>query len=147
MGYRSDVAIGMSFKNREALVAFLSAVRLGDAIPSEELDQYEVTDAGELGVLLHANFLGVKWYDSYPDVKCHHNLLDMAAERGAGTAFIRIGEEYNDITYEIDTADVDLDLYDFFGVSRQVTYPEDGTAIADYMKDTTCQTSTATSTR
>lgn len=147
MGYRSDVAIGMSFKNREALVAFLSYVRLGDAIPSEELDQYKVTDAGEAGVLLHAYFLGVKWYDSYPDVKCHNNLLHMAAESGAGTAFVRIGEEYNDIEYNIDMADVDLDLYGFFGVSRQVHHPDDGTAISDYMKDTTCQTSTATSTR
>lgn len=133
MGYRSDVAIGMSFKNREALVAFLSAVRLGDAIQSEELDQYKVTDAGELGVLLHTHFLGVKWYDSYPDVKCHHNLLGMAAERGAGTAFIRIGEEYEDITVEIDTAEVDLDLYDFFGVSRQVHHPDDGTAISNFI--------------
>ena len=133
MGYRSDVAIGMSFKNREALVAFLSYVRLGDAIQSEELDQYKVTDAGEAGVLLHTYFLGVKWYDSYPDVKCHNNLLGMAAERGAGTAFIRIGEEYEDITVEIDTAEVDLDLYDFFGVIRQINYPEDGTAIADFI--------------
>lgn len=133
MGYRSDVAIGMSFKNREALVAFLSYVRLGDKMPSEELAHYKVTEAGEAGVLLHAYFLDVKWYDHYPDVKCHHDLLGMAAESGAGTAFVRIGDEHNDITYDIDMAEVDLDLYDFFGVSRQVNYPDNGTAIADYI--------------
>ena len=137
MGYRSDVAVGMSFKNREALVAFLSYVRLNDKMPSEELAQYTVTDAGELGVLLHTYFVGVKWYESYSDVKCHTNMLGMARESGAGTAFVCIGEEYNDITYEIDTADVDLDLYDFFGVSRQVNCPDAGTSISDYLNNTT----------
>ena len=136
MGYRSDVAIGMSFKNREALVAFLSYVRLGDKMPSEELAQYKVTDAGEEGVLLHTFFLGVKWYDSYPDVKCHTDLLGMARDSGSGTAFVRIGEEYSDTEYNIDMADVDLDLYDFFGIIRQVTYPEDGTAISDFINTT-----------
>lgn len=136
MGYHSDVAIGMSFKNREALVAFLSYVRLGDKMPSEELDQYKVTDAGEEGVLLHAFFLNVKWYESYPDVKCHTDLLGMARDSGSGTAFIRIGEEYNDIEYNIDMAEVDLDLYDFFGVSRQVDCPSDGTTISDFINTT-----------
>ena len=133
MGYRSDVALGMSFKNREALVAFLSAVRLGDKMPAEELANFAVTDAGEAGVLLHAHFLDVKWYESYEDVKRHHNLLGMARESGAGTAFVSVGEDYNDITVEIDTAEVDLDLYDFFGVSRQVSYPDTGTTISDFI--------------
>lgn len=136
MGYRSDVAIGMSFKDKESLVAFLSYVRLGNKMPADQLACYTVTDVGEEGVLLHASFRDVKWYDNYPDVKCHHDLLGMAAESGAGTAFIRIGEEYNDITYEIDTANVDLDLYDFFGVSRQVHHPDDGATISDFINTT-----------
>ena len=133
MGYRSDVALGMSFKNREALVAFLSAVRLGEKLLPEELANFTVTDAGEAGVLLHASFVNVKWYESYEDVKRHTNLLGMACESGAGTAFVRVGEDYNDITVEIDTAEVDLDLYDYFGVSRQVSYPDTGIDISDYI--------------
>lgn len=136
MGYRSDVAIGMSFKDKGSLAAFLSYVRLGDKMSPKDLAQYTVTDAGELGVLLHAYFENVKWYESYPDVRCHHNLLGMARESGAGTAFVSIGEEYNDITYEIDTAEVDVDLYDFFGVIRQVNYPDTGTAISDFINTT-----------
>lgn len=133
MGYRSDVAIGMSFKNREALVAFLTYVRLGDKMPPAELEHYSVTDVGEHGVLLHARFQDVKWYESYPDVACHHALLGMARDSGSGTAFVCIGEEYNDITYDIDTADLDLDLYDFFGVVREINCPIGGAQIKDFL--------------
>jgi len=136
MGYHTDVAIGMSFKDKGSLAAFLSYVRLGDKMPTEELAHYTVTDVGELGVLLHAYFDSVKWYDHYPDVKCHMNLLGMARESGAGTAFVSIGEDYNDITVEIDTAEVDLDLYDFFGVSRLVNYPDAATTIQDFLNNT-----------
>ena len=132
MGYRSDVAIGMSFKDKGSLAAFLSYVRLGDKMPPEELAHYTVTDAGEPGVLLHARFLGVKWYESYPDVKCHTNLMSMARDSGAGTAFVSIGEEHNDITVEIDSAEVDLDLYDFFGVIRELNSPVTGTPISEF---------------
>lgn len=132
MGYRSDVTIGMSFKDKGSLTAFLSYVRLGDMMPPEELAHYKVIDAGEVGVLLYASFLDVKWYDNFPDVKCHNNLLGMAKESGAGTAFIRVGEEYNDIQYEIDMAEVDLDLYDLFGVSRHLIFPEVGASVSDF---------------
>ena len=91
---------------------------------------------GELGVLLHAYFDNVKWYESYPDVKRHTDLVDMARESGAGTAFVSIGEDYNDITVEIDTAEVDLDLYDFFGVNRQLNRPYTGTSIKDFLNNT-----------
>lgn len=138
MGYRSDVAIGMAFKNKGSLAAFLSYVRLGDKMPPEELAQYTVADAGEQGVLLHAYFGNVKWYESYPDVLCHTNMLRMAHESGASTAFVSIGEDYNDITVKIDTVDdVGLDLYDFFGVRREVHAPEAGTPIKDFLNNAT----------
>ena len=133
MGYRSDVAIGMSFKDKGSLAAFLSYVRLGGKMPTEELAHYTVTDAGEPGVLLHARFPGVKWYESYPDVKCHTNLMSMARDSGAGIAFVSIGEEHNDITVEIDSAEVDLDLYDFFGVIRELNSPVTGTPISEFI--------------
>jgi hypothetical protein len=132
MGYYSDVAVGMSFEDKGSLAAFLSYVRLGDKMSPEELAHYTVTDAGEPGVLLHARFLGVKWYESYPDVKCHINLMSMARDSGAGTAFVSIGEEPNDITVEIDSAEVSLDLYDFFGVIRQLNSPVIGTTISEF---------------
>jgi hypothetical protein len=123
----------MSFKDKGSLTAFLSYVRLGDKMPPEELAHYTVSDAGEPGVLLHAYFDSVKWYESYPDVKCHINLMSMARDSGAGSAFINIGEEPNDIAVEIDTAEVDLDLYDFFGVSRQINRPDTGTPISEFI--------------
>ena len=134
MGYRSDVAIGMAFDNREALVAFLSSVKLSGVIQPGELAHYTVTDVTH-GVLLHTYFDNVKWYDSYPDVQCHVALLGAASDYGAGTAFIRIGEEMDDTEYEIHGSDSDsaLDLYDMFGVTRKIDAPSAGVSISDFI--------------
>ena len=145
MGYRSDVALGVGFKNREALVAFLSAVRLGDKMPAEHLACYKVTEVSPDMILLHATFMDVKWYDSYSDVQCHNGLLVEAAAHGAATAFVRVGEELDDNEVNIDNDD-DLDMWSFFHISRRLVTPDEGIDISDYMKDTTCQTSTAAST-
>lgn len=135
MGYRSDVAIGIAFKDKEAMVAFLSGIKLkGDVIPQCELDHYKVAYNTEM-VLLVARFHDVKWYDSFPDVKCHHDLLGMASEAGCGTAFIRIGEEYNDITVELDGGtDHEFDMWGFFGVSRSIEAP-DGIDFNEYINE------------
>lgn len=133
MGYYSDVAIGMSFKDKGSLAAFLSYVRLGDKMPPEELARYTVTDVGEQGVLLHAYFDSVKWNEYYPDVKCHTDLRAMARESGAGTAYLRIGENYDDIEEDITTAEVGLDLYELFGVSRTLIRPDTGDPIKAFL--------------
>jgi hypothetical protein len=44
----------------------------------------------------------VKWYEDYPDVKCHHALLDLAEEYAekyecVSWQFVRVGEEVDDI--------------------------------------------------
>lgn len=124
MGYRSDVAIGIGFPNKDAMIAFLSGVKLkGDIIPMEDLAHYKVAYNTEM-VLLVARFTDVKWYESALDVKCHHDLLGEAGEAGFGTAFIRIGEEYNDITVELDGGtDQEFDMWGYFNVSREVVAP------------------------
>lgn len=124
VGYRSDVAIGIGFPNKDAMIAFLSGVKLkGDIIPMEDLAHYKVAYNTEM-VLLVARFTDVKWYESALDVKCHHDLLGEAGEAGFGTAFIRIGEEYNDITVELDGGtDQEFDMWGYFNVSREVVAP------------------------
>lgn len=136
MGYYSDVAIGMAFANREAVTAFLAEVRLKNTISSKDLAHYSITEIVDVMTLLHANFESVKWYDNYDDVKCHHALLGAAADRGAGTAFVRIGEEYNDITVEIDGGKNDYNLWDFYGVQRNLGAPPPGTPIQDFLNNT-----------
>jgi len=134
MGYYSDVAVGVGLPSREAATAFLTTARLSNTISPEDLQEYRITVASDTMVVLHAYFEGVKWYDDYPDVKCHHELLGMAGEQGYGTAFIRIGEEYNDIAVEIDGGtDHEFDMWDFFGVHREVVSPRDGTPISELL--------------
>jgi hypothetical protein len=137
MGYYSDVAIGMAFANREAVTAFLAEVRLNNTISPEDLAHYSITEIVDVMTLLHTNFESVKWYDNYDDVKCHHALLGAAADRGAGTAFVRIGEEYNDITVEIDGGASDQhDLWDLYGVDRRLRAVDHGTSIRDFLNNT-----------
>jgi hypothetical protein len=133
MGYRSTVAIGIAFPNREALVAFLTTVKLDNTMPPEELAHYKVDEFKDM-VLLHARFEDVKWYDSYDDVKCHQNMLNCAYERNYGTAFVRIGEEDNDIEIDVYDQGEGYDLWSFFNVHREVVSPGGGTNINEYMK-------------
>ena len=130
MGYRSDVAVGVGLPSREAATAFLTTVRLSNTISPEDLQEYRITVVSDEMVVLHAYFEGVKWYDSYDSVKCHHALLGRAADDGYGTAFIRIGEEYNDVTVDLDG---DFDMWGFFGVHREVVSPRDGTPISEFI--------------
>jgi hypothetical protein len=119
MGYRSDVAVGIGFTSREALVAFLTAVKLKGDIPTEHLDDFKITELGKT-VVMHCNYDHIKWYDSYEDVKRTHRLLSEANEAGHSTAFIRIGEEDNDIETEFNENDEHTQLWEFFGVKREL---------------------------
>lgn len=136
MGYRSDVAIGMAFANREAVTAFLAEVRLKNTISSEDLAHYSITEVDDKMTLLHTRFEWVKWYDTYPDVKCHLDMLHMARESGAGTALVRLGENDDDIEQDIDNGYGDYDMWEFYGVRRELHAPDAGTSIKDLLNNT-----------
>jgi hypothetical protein len=93
MGYRSDVAYAIRFKNKEHRIRFMAAQAIDPLI---KLEEFKLVD--EDVVLLH--FEDVKWYSDYDDVKCHERLLDDAKEQDCGWEFCRVGEETGDITYE-----------------------------------------------
>ena len=121
MGYRSDVAVGIGFTSREALVAFLATYRLAsDPSTMDQLaEDFRITELGK-AIILHCNYSDIKWYDSYDDVKRVHRLLSEANEAGASTAFIRIGEEDNDIETEFNENEEHSQLWEFFGVKREL---------------------------
>jgi hypothetical protein len=133
MGYRSDVAIGIAFPNREAMIGFLTSIKLkGDVIQPEELAHYKASQDTDT-VILHARFSDVKWYDSYPDVQCHHRLINTAQAEDFATAFICIGEESNDVTMDFSSGEGDDDLYSMYGVRRELIAPEDGVALSEFI--------------
>ena len=109
MGYRSEVAYIMRFKDAEQKQAFINLQRAkADKHINEALDDLVEVEDNMLGY--HADH--VKWYDDYDDVKAHHTLMkDTIAmfaneettpdyDNQAGYKFIRLGEEEEDNTDE-----------------------------------------------
>ena len=101
MGYRSDVAYAIRFKNKEHRIRFMAAQAIDPLIKLEEFKL-----VGDDVVLLH--FEDVKWYSDYEDVKCHERLLEEAKEQDCGWEFCRVGEETGDIESESDYSIDDL---------------------------------------
>ena len=106
MGYRSEVAYVIRFKNAEQRQAFINLQRAkADSHINEALD--ELVEVEDWGLGYHAEY--VKWYSDYPDVKAHETLMKdsidlfgddnpdtQAYHDQAGYRFIRLGEESDD---------------------------------------------------
>lgn len=118
MGYRSDVVMAIHFPDREQMVGFFSFMRMNSnpAVAEVLNDMHTVGD--DVACLICQ---GVKWYDSYTDVQAAQFILDQARERDFGSCFIRIGEEINDIEFEI--SDDNGVLYELFDVRRELVFP------------------------
>lgn len=107
------------------MVALIAAQRIKSAKWLEHDDCYEIGKYHKIPynkpdikismVMIHASFEGVKWYDSYDDVICWHELLkDAQAEHLSdhlSTEFVRVGEESGDIVEEYDGGDVEQYTY------------------------------------
>ncbi len=100
MGYRSDVAIGLT---KEADVQ----LRLSDKkLAIQVLDEADDTSKYEN----HTNYFleGVKWYQGYPDVDQVMEFLDSLHHDEFG--FIRIGENDDDIDIKGDPYEYGIEL-------------------------------------
>jgi len=136
MGYRSDVSLGIGLPNKDALTAFLTAVRLGGEVSPEIIDEYTIVELTDGKIILHSTHIDVKWYEAFDDVSQHHALLEIAEEHKYATAFIRIGENYDDVEVQVDDGDYVLNMWDFFDVNRTITSPKEGVSVSDYMNPT-----------
>jgi hypothetical protein len=117
MGYRSEVAYIIKFKDTEDREAFINLLIVAkDANTTQALKELSKLEDDKL--FFHAT--DVKWYDSYPDVKAHTQIYLQAVElfEGAGYRYVRIGEELEDIEIEED-GDYD-DLWDYTSVNRSI---------------------------
>lgn len=133
MGYRSEVAILVSFKNKEHRDEVLSAYAMSPKVQAENIvNAWEKIDPENDYPLLKFHAANVKWYESYEDVQAVHHLeqvLQMfAEERGLsyGWLFIRIGESDDDIEqdssyHDEDEGDHMLEcLWDKMSVNRSI---------------------------
>ena len=132
MGYRSDVAYTIRFNEPEHMALFI-AEALSKDYGKPALAECMV-DHKKLQINFNAE--SVKWYESYPDVKCHDDLVSQAKdwcdtddhlinlEGGAsgtdhyklGYIFIRIGENSDDVQEDFG-GEYD---WDWMRVSRQI---------------------------
>lgn len=122
MGYRSEVAYVIRFRDEEKRKEFLALMKvrgdsLWEALKECGLDKHEP----------NINFYAcdVKWYESYPDVKWHHDLLewiDANYAEHAGWRFLRVGEEMGD-TDDREGGHMDMIPYDDFNFYQGMEVP------------------------
>ena len=110
MGYRSDVAYTIRFtddhdtNNEQSFYTFLLEAK---ANPNCQIALSEV-EIDHKNKAFYYSARDVKWYDNYPDVMSHMALVHLAEEWAEqvreeklfckiGVAFVRVGEESNDI--------------------------------------------------
>lgn len=127
MGYRSQVAYTIRFVsdddtvNRHSFFTFIAEAKSKpECAQAFGRDDALVVDEGKFTINFYAD--DVKWYDGYPDVDCHNNLISLASEwvdggnTALGYSFVRIGEDASDIT-ERNGGQFD---WDWINVSRQI---------------------------
>ena len=124
MGYRSDVSIGIAFKDKAHMTNFITKCKLNSVISTEELSYYRViqNDPPVIGWY----FDNVKWYEGFEDVDMHTNFIEEANEYGCQTIFLRVGESLDDIEEsEYTSIEVDADWHELgFSISRWVEVPD-----------------------
>ena len=119
MGYRSEVAVVIAFKDEAQRDTFL-ALQLAkkDDDINEALKEVKKLETNKL--FYYAS--DVKWYESYDFVKAVTNLyleaVELYGNDGAGYRFTRIGEEVEDIEIE-ENGNYD-DLWDYTSINRSI---------------------------
>jgi hypothetical protein len=93
MGYRSDVAYVIKFENFEKRDAFVSLMLAkNDAHITQAIG--ETSHEQDTDPIITFRCDDTKWYETYPDVKAHHTLMDLADDLyKAQYRFIAIGED------------------------------------------------------
>jgi hypothetical protein len=141
MGYRSDVALGIAFPNNAALVSFLTAQKLtGTREMQTVMEGFGVTHmsaAYKEHVVLWVYEEQVKWYPDYPEVMAYNQIIQNAKDLDYSTIEIEIGEETNDIKFEVYQGEKSDSacLYDVFGIQREIIRPESWQDISSFVKE------------
>lgn len=122
MGYRSEVAYKIAFNMKDDFWGFVAESKLDPETAlcwSEDEKDYFTVDEEKYEIRFYCD--SVKWYDEYPEVKCHQMLWEKASERDdegieVDGAWCRIGEESDDIQEMY----FGNDSYDMVRISRSI---------------------------
>lgn len=126
MGYRSEVAYVIRFESKEVMDTFIGVQLVKkDKHTTDALKELEIVEGGDPLIFFHVD--DVKWYESYPDVKAHMDLIDDAVKNyEADVLFLRCGEDADDIQEEAYGMG-GVDLYDYISVNRPSICVDTGT--------------------
>lgn len=105
MGYRSEVGLALLEEDYNKLLELAKPLieRFGEnTILSDKPTRIE--KYGEFYIYLHWDYL--KWYQSFDEVDLIENFI-----KDHPHSFLRIGEDYDDIQYDVNDGD---GVYDFF---------------------------------
>lgn len=125
MGYRSDVAYRIMFKNKTVLNEFIALVMVKGEYVAKALKECEIEKGYNDEYFVNFFADNVKWYDDFPSVQGHAELMRFAVERfpdDAGYRVIRIGEDPDDVE-EDEEGGVDMIPYEDFYVRREISLP------------------------
>ena len=125
MGYRSDVAYRIMFTNKTVLNEFIALVMVKGGYVVKALKECEIEKGYEDTYYVNFYQGDTKWYDDFPEVIGHHELIAFAVERfpdDAGYRFVRIGEEPDDVQ-EDEEGGIDMIPYEDFYVRREISLP------------------------
>jgi hypothetical protein len=126
MGYRSEVAYQIVFKDKTTLNDFIARIMVLGGFERKALEECQigVQDNGREECFINFYASDVKWYESYPEVQGHEKLKALALEwfdhENVGVNFIRIGEETEDIVEEYEG---DLSDWTELRVTRSIDIP------------------------
>jgi len=120
MGYRSDVAYVVKFDDIETRDNFVTLMLAkNDKWITQALDECEY--GYEDDPIITFETQSVKWYDSFDDVKAHHQLMRDAVaiykEKGGRYRFISVGEDGEE---SCDENDSEGDLYEYITTVHEV---------------------------
>lgn len=118
MGYRSDVAYVIKFgsiEHRDNFVTLMLAKN--DKHLSEAIEETKHDYKKDPIITFYET--SQKWYESYPDVQAHHQLMRDAVELFEGEyRFVRVGEDNDDLEVQADGEY--YDLYDYVYPIREI---------------------------
>ena len=133
MGYRSQVAYAIQFKDIQTMQEILAVIMATEPKLHEAVKECKV-DAEDALLIFETD--GVKWYDSFEDVQSHNELREWMSEHFpevTGWVFTRIGEELDDVVWESD-GHSSFTPYDVIDIRRCIDMGVDHNALP-YFED------------
>lgn len=100
MGYRSDVHAIFYHMSLEKVDAFVAAVKLKGHWEKLDPITLKTVEGDEHKPMLMVEYVdsGVKWYDGYPRPSAMNEMFEIADTLDLHYEFVRIGENYEDIS-------------------------------------------------